>query len=400
MPDSPFRRVRALLARPGILWRLRRLGALEDWSGARIAYGNRVEVFHRGRDAFDAIERAIAAARRGIAVEMYTWADDRLGRRVAEAVAGRCRAGVPAFVILDAFGSLGSAGIERVLKAAGAEVVWYHPLLPGARRWFPNRRDHRKLVLVDGEVAFAGGMNVAESYSDEFAGAAAWRDLAVRVEGPAVRDALRLFLGTWARAGGDLEGPAALAVASPDRGRSGVQFVGGRGLLGRRKLRRSHLATLAQARRRVLVANAYFVPEAPLRRQLVRAAREGVRVDLLLPGATDVPLARWASRATYGALLEAGVRIREHRGPVLHAKAAVFDDEILVTGSANLDYRSYRHNLEVSVSVFDREAARAASEGLERDFEAAEPIELAAWRARGAGERLRERVATLLRYWL
>jgi cardiolipin synthase len=400
VPDSPFRRVRSLLVRPGVLWRLRRLGALEDWTGARIAWGNRVAVFHRGDAAFDELEGAIASARRGIAIEMYTWADDRLGRRIAEAVAARCREGVPAFVVLDAFGSLGSGAIERAIVGAGGRVLWYHPLLSFGRTWFPNRRNHRKLVLVDGEVAFAGGMNFAEVYSSGFAGDAAWRDLSVRVEGPAVRDALRLFLGTWGRAGGDLVGPGALAVASHERGRAGVQFVGGRGLLGRRKLRRSHLVTLAQARRRILIANAYFVPEAPLRRQLVRAARAGVRVDLLLPGATDVPLVRWASRATYDALLEAGVRIREHRGPVLHAKAAVIDDEVLVTGSANLDYRSYRHNQELSVSVFDGEAARDAREGLERDFDRASPIELETWRRRGTGEQLRERLATLLRYWL
>lgn len=400
MPESAFRRVRSLLARPGVLWRLRRLRSLEVWTGARIAYGNRVAVFHGGREVFEAIAESIAGARRGIAIEMYAWADDGLGRRLAEAVAERARAGVPAFVVLDAFGSLGSRGIEGILKAAGVPVLWYHPLLSFGRRWFPNRRDHRKLVIVDGDVAFAGGMNLAETYSEEFAGASAWRDFGVRIEGPAVREALRLFLGTWGRAGGDLAGPAALAVAPLELGGAGVQFVGGRGLVGRRMLRRSHLATLAQARRRVLVANAYFVPEAPLRRQLARAARAGVAVDLLLPGATDVPLVRWASRATYEGLLEAGVRIHEHRGVVLHAKAAVVDDEVLVTGSANLDYRSYRHNLEVSVTIFDRDAAREARVGLERDFERGTPIVLESWRRRGAAERLRERAATLLRYWL
>ena len=393
-------RVRSILERSVVPWRLRRLRALDGLPGSPISYGNAVTVLHRGEEAFAAIEEAIAAARLGIAIEMYTWADDRLGRRLAEAVAARCREGVPAYVVLDSFGSLGSGSIERTIVDAGGSVLWYHPLLSLGRRWFPNRRNHRKLVLVDGEVAVAGGLNFAEEYSERFAGSSAWRDLSVRVEGPAVRDALRLFLGTWGRAGGDFEGPGALAVVAPERGGAGVQFVGGRGLIGRRKLRRSHLATLAQARRRVLVANAYFVPEAPLRRQLVRAAQAGVRVDLLLPGATDVPLVRWASRASFEGLLAAGVRIREHRGTVLHAKAAVVDDEVLVTGSANLDYRSYRHNQELSVSVYDARAAREAREGLERDFERAEPVELDRWRQRGAAERIRERLAALLRYWL
>jgi cardiolipin synthase len=379
---------------------LRRLDRLVERAGSPIVYGNAAEVLHSGAAMYARMLEGLDAARSSVSIEMYTWADDRVGNRFAGAAGSAARRGVRVRVLLDAFGSFRSGALASRMEREGVEVRWVHPLAPWTPRWFPNQRDHRKLVLVDGRVAFVGGMNVAETYTEEFSGERAWRDTGIRVEGPAVREIARLFVTAWIRAGGSPEGTGDLFRPPSESGRAGVQVVGGRGLRGRRGLRRSYLEFLSQAQRRVLVVNAYFAPERVLRSKLAATARRGVAVDLLLAGESDVPAVRWAGRASYGSLLRAGVRILEHRRTVLHAKAAVFDDEILLAGSANLDYRSFRHNLEVAVHVFDGKAAREAARAFDEDLALASEVTLEAWERRPLVERILETLAASVAYWL
>jgi cardiolipin synthase len=331
---------------------------------------------------------------------MYTWTDDRIGRRLAEAVRDRARAGISVYVLVDAFGSLGSEDLMASLEQSGAEVRWYQPLAPWAPAWDPNRRNHRKLILVDGAIGFTGGMNISEVYTSEFRGEHAWRDMTVSVQGPAVREMARIFLSTWLRCEGTAGAMGAILSGRREKGKAGVQVVGGGGWRGRRTLRGYYLTLIRLAHERIFLANAYFAPEPSLRRALCRAARRGVRVELLLPGTSDVPIVRWAGRASYTRLLEAGATIREMRGAVLHAKVAVFDDEIVLAGSANLDYRSFRHNLEIAVNVFDREFARKVLESFASDFTRAKEIRREDWRARSKLARVLERLAAMWSYWL
>jgi cardiolipin synthase len=163
--------------------RARRVRRFERRVGAPVIGGNRVSVSIDGRATFREMFEALAGARRGIGIEMYTWADDRLGTRMAEVVSERSRAGVPVYVILDAFGSLGSERLAAGLMDAGVHVRWYHPLAPWTPSWYPNRRSHRKLVLIDGALAFTGGFNFAEEYCEEFC-ASAWRELLLRIGVP------------------------------------------------------------------------------------------------------------------------------------------------------------------------------------------------------------------------
>lgn len=400
MNRPPRKVLRALVTRPGILLRLRRLGRLEVLGGSPVVFGNRVEVISDGRQAFDAMLEAIAGARRSIALEMYIWADDRLGRRFVEAVAAKAREGIPVRALVDAFGSWEGTGMLADLEARGVDLRWYHPLAPWTPRWYPNRRNHRKVLIVDGAIGFAGGMNLAESHSAEFAGAEAWRDLVLRLEGPVVREMARRFVETWGRTGGDLAAAGDLAPPLSERGKSAVQILGGRSFRDRRSLKRVYLRLIRAARQRIFVAHAYFVPERSIRRALEGAARRGVAVDLLLPGRSDVPLVRWASRAGYEGLLAAGARVRELETPVLHAKVAIFDGEVLATGSANLDSRSFRHNVEIGVNVIDRESAAAALRSLEAEWDRAAPVTAETWSRRGTGERLKETLGRALAYWL
>jgi cardiolipin synthase len=378
-------------------WRVRRF---EERVGNPVLPGNRVDALAGGDAAFRAVLEAIESARKGVAIEMYTWADDRLGRRIAETVRARARGGLPVFVLLDGFGSSASLDLAASLEDAGVHLLWYHPLLFGRQARRVNRRNHRKLILVDGATAFAGGVNFTEDYSTEFRGGAAWRDLMLRIQGPAVRELSRMFLATWVGAGGDVRPSGPLITLPATAGASAVQTVGGRGRRGRRTLRASYRALLATARDSVFLVSAYFAPEPWLRRELERAARRGIRVELLLAGASDVPMVAWAGRAAYARLLDAGVGIREFDRAVLHAKLAVVDDEVLLGGSANLDYRSFRHNLEVAVNVFDPAPAAAAKRAFHDEFMTARRVDPEAWARRPLHRKLGERLAYSLRYWL
>lgn len=398
MPESvrPADSLRSLVRRPRVLRALRRLDRLVAFGEQQVVHGNGLRILATGGEAFAAIEEAVAGARAGVAIEMYTWADDAVGRRIAGAVRERLRAGVPARIIVDAFGSFGQGRVLEELRQAGADVRWYNPLAPRLSRWVLNRRNHRKVVLVDGTTAFIGGMN----FSGRHTGEAAWVDLMVRLDGPAVREVARLFLGTWARAGGALD-VADEVVALPDpAGGSQVQVLGRVGLRGSRALRRTFLANLELAQDTVLLAYAYFVPDVGVRRGIARAVRRGARADLLLAGLTDVRMARWAGRAYYERLLRAGARIRELRTRVLHAKAAVFDDEVAVVGSANLDPRSFHVNVELVLNVFDPAVAREVARTLRAHWESAEEIRLETWMQRPFTDRVLEGVAVMLRSWL
>ncbi len=390
------RPVRQVVAR----LRGRRLEKLEGRGRQPITYGNAVSVLAGGVAAYGAMLRAIAAARSGIAVEMYTWADDRAGRRFADAVVERAAAGVPVLVLLDAFGSLGSGALVARMQAAGVRVLWFHPLLPFGRKAAWNTRNHRKLLLVDGRIGFTGGMNIAEHYSAEFTGEEAWLDSVVRIEGPAVRDLARVFVANWIGAGGSADETGAATGSTGEPGKAGVQVFGGRGLVARRRLRGAHLAQVGLARREIAIGNAYFAPELRLLRALRRAARRGVKVRLLLAGRTDSPPVRWAGRASYAELLAAGIEIREVHHATLHAKVAVIDRDVLITGSANLDYRSFRHNLEIAVTIYDRDAAVATEDAFRADWEQAVPITLDAWKRRPRFEKVKEWLARSVQYWL
>ncbi len=391
------------LKRRGVLARSRaRLLAARLERGASrglppVIPGNRVEVLAGGDAAYASMLAALDGATRSIGIEMYTWADDRIGRRFAEHVAARARAGVSVLVLLDAFGSLGSGALATFLADAGARVLWYRPLVPFAP---VNQRNHRKLVLVDGAIGFTGGLNLAEVYTAEFSGAEAWADLAIRVEGPAVREMARVFVRSWIGAGGRAVHSSTLVTSPWPSGQAAMQVVAGRGLRGRRRLRALHLAQIASAQREIFIANAYFAPERVLVRALCAAARRGVRVELLLPERTDAWLVRWAGRASYERLLRHGIAIREVGHRILHAKVAVFDGEVLLAGSANLDYRSFRHNLEIAATVFDAATARDARGALEPDRVRARAVKRTEWHARPWTWRVAERVASALRYWL
>jgi cardiolipin synthase len=364
---------------------------------------HQVALLRDGGQAFPAMLAAIASARSFVCLETYILRDDGTGLRFGAALAERARSGVEVSVLYDAWGSRVSPEFLAALGEAGVRTVSYHPLSfagPLARilsRTF--RRDHRKGLVVDGRVAFTGGMNIADDYAAPEDGGQGWRDTAVRLEGPAVQELLHLFLTVWRRAkGAPLDEHRYVHRARRPDPRVRVIGSGGPGLSWR--IRRAYVEALREARARVRITSAYFLPTRAVSRALRDAALRGVDVQVIAAGTTDVPAVRLAARDAYARLLRAGVRIFEWRGRVLHAKTAVVDGSWCTVGSANLDTLSLQVNLEVN-AVLEDAGLGAAMEGMfADDLTSCEEVTLGQWEKRPLLERLISWVAARFRRWL
>jgi cardiolipin synthase len=356
----------------------------------RYVEGHRVSLLRDGREAFPAMLADIEAARRQILLEMYWFDSDATGRKFARALMDAARRGVEVAVIYD---SLGSWEADRAMfdemRGRGVRVIEFNPLNPWRRSVRLERlsiRDHRKILVVDGEIGFTGGINLANHWAPEEEGGAGWRDDMVRIHGPAVFGFVECFLRTW-----DAEdGPRLRAVPEPavaPQGPQRVRVLGEAFLKHRREILRAYVSNIYRAGKRIWITNSYFVPSAVITRALIRAARRNVDVRVLLPGKSDVEVVRLASRAMYGKLMDAGVRIFEWTANVLHAKTAVIDSRWSTIGTLNLDYRSLRGNLEVNASVLDAGFGAVLEASFLRDLEHSVEIDPHRFAMRSIAER-------------
>lgn len=352
--------------------------------------GNRFELLIDGPAFFTRMLASIATARRYVFLELYLVESGVIAGRFVEALAAAARRGIAVHVLLDAFGALRLGPDERQrLRAAGVQLAFYNPL-----RWRKRLgnllRNHRKLLLVDGEVAFVGGAGVTDDFDPEEQPELRWRETMLAIAGPVVTDWHVLFVRTWTACGLP---PPALAV--PDAiGRPGDQAgrVVASERLQREQVSRSVIVQVRAARRRVWIATAYFTPSWKLRRALRAAAGRSLDVRLLVPGRrVDHPLIRYAGRRLYSSLLRHGVRIFEYQPRFLHAKVVLVDDWCSI-GSSNLDRWNLHWNLEANQEVDDRGLAESVTTMLQADFALAEEIVWTRWRRRGRWPRLLERL--------
>lgn len=366
---------------------------------------HQLTILRDGEQTFPSMLRAIAAARSFVCLETYIYQDDRTGRMFAEALVERARAGVEVNLLVDAWGSPLPSVFLRSLEKGGVRVVLYNPLrflTSGpfrsrlAKLW---RRDHRKILVVDGEVGFTGGLNIGDDYASAAVGGGGWRDTHLRIEGPAVKELLYLFLRTWRRQKGPPldEGRYVIEGRRPD---PKVHILGNDLRRGRRMIKEAYLQTIRRAKDRIWITSAYFMPTRSLIRALKLAARRGVDVRLLLAGTTDIPAARYGAQAFYPGLLKAGVRIYEWQGRVLHAKTAQADGKWVTVGSTNLDTLSLRLNLEVNAVVRDRRFADAMDRMFEDDLEHCIEVEWRWFRYRPLLDRLLSFILGRLHRWL
>jgi cardiolipin synthase len=364
---------------------------------------HRLALLRDGVQTFPAMLDAIRAARSSVCLETYILRDDGTGRRFADALAERARAGVEVSLLYDAWGSSVGGAYVDALHAAGVRVLAYHPLrFSGRRREILGRlahRDHRKSLIVDGAVGFTGGINLSDDYAPEEDGGAAWRDTHIRLEGPAASELLYFFRTAWRRAGG---APFDEPRYAGDGRRPDplVSVISSHQRRGRANIRGAYRDAIRSAERRIWITNAYFLPAIRLVADLAEAARRGVDVRVMVAGTTDVRAVLYAARSIYEVLLRSGVRLYEWTGRVLHAKTAVVDGRWATVGSSNLDAQSLRQNLEANAIVRHPAFAAALERMFQEDLASCEEINAERWQRRPLWVRATSWGAYMLRNWL
>lgn len=414
----PAGRTTALLARR---WRgaglaLQAQAALEEAAtGEPLIAGNKVTLLFDGPQTMAAMLRAIGAARNNINLETYIFDQDQLGLKFADLLIDKQRAGVTVNLIYDSVGTIGvpQAFFER-MRAAGIHLLAFNPVNPARLRgdaWKINNRDHRKLLIVDGKIAFTGGINISDTYAKSSlfrshakrrpgdAAQVGWRDTQVMIEGPAVAAMQWAFVKTWVgQDAADLPDAAyfpPLAVAGDKLVRVIASEPGGNFAIFK-----SYLLAIQEARQTIHITSAYFVPDAQTIAALTAAARRGVDVRIVLPGVSDSGLVFHAGHAFYDELLAGGVRIYHLQLAVLHAKTAVIDGVWSTVGSTNIDTRSFLHNSELNVVVLGQGFGREMENAFNEDLRGSLEVTPASWARRPLADRIKEWAARLMDYWL
>ncbi len=392
----------------------RHLAYEQEIVGSPLSAGNKVTLLQDGPSTYQALYAAMAGAKNSIDMESYIIEDDEVGQRFATELKAAQARGVVVNLIYDGVGSLGTPkAYFDDLAAAGINTLQFNPVDPRQARtgWDVNQRDHRKLTIIDGRTAFVGGINISSVYSGgsfsqrskERPGhgqKVPWRDTDLQIEGPVVADFQKLFMDTWERQKGK---PVASADYFPEIGRQGdvvVRAIGGTATEPYSQIYATLLSAIRSSSTSILLANAYFDPDPQLLGAIRDAARRGVDVQLLLPSVSDSWLVMSAGRRHYGELLEAGVKIYERQGALLHAKTTVIDGVWCAVGSTNLDWRSFLHNDEIDAIVLSAAFGDQMRAAFQADLALSEPLTMEKWSNRGLKARLQEITAGMWEYWL
>jgi cardiolipin synthase len=364
------------------------LYAMQSTCQAALHEGNHVQIFTNGPQFYPAMLDAIRGAAKSVIMELYIFQPGKVCDQFVAALSDRARHGVNVTITVDAIGSMALWGrpLKR-LRRAGCRVESYQQL-----RWYSlarlNNRTHRELLIVDGTIAFAGGAGIADWWAVPGKHARPWRDTMARIEGPVVAALQGVAAENWLECCGEiLTGPeyfpplehagkaTAVVVKSSPSDRATASRV-------------TFQLLMEGADHEIRISTPYFLPDRSLRRALINTASRGVQVSVIVPGpSTDQRWVRYASRRLWGRLLEAGVRIYEYRGTMMHAKVLIVDDTWTVLGTTNMDNRSFEHNDEVNVATCDKSVAERLLEDYRRDIDDSDEMTLARWKARPVWEK-------------
>jgi cardiolipin synthase len=374
------------------------LQTMHALTGSAMIPGNRVDILRNGVQIFPSMLNAVKGARKTINLEFYIYWDGEIGRTFAQTLAERARAGVEVKVILDAFGSAKMSGdLIEFMRRNGIDVEWYHPM-----RWYSlsraNHRTHRKLLIVDGEVGFTGGVGIADEWLGDADGPTHWRETQVRVEGPAVTQMQFAFMDNWVKSRGEILTGLTYFPQLEPRGDHLAQVIKSSPAEGSSTVKLLYIISIVSAVRSIYINNAYFIPDSDTIRALEGAVRRGVDVKVIVPGEfTDVPIVRQASRWHYEALLRKGIRIHEYEKTMMHAKTMIVDGIWSTIGSSNFDDRSFRLNDEVNVNIYGEGIAATMEAMFQDDLAHSREISLGPWYKRPALSRWKENFADLFK---
>lgn len=374
------------------------LRSINNLLGPPLVGGNTIKALVNGDEIFPPMLEAIRGARKTICFETYIYWSGKIGREFAEALAKQAQTGLKVHVLLDWAGSFKMDDeLMDLMKDAGVQVLKYHPL-----RWYNvsrmNNRTHRKLLVVDGTIAFTGGVGIADNWLGHAQDADHWRDSHFRIEGPVAAQMQAAFLDNWIKTSGEVLHGADYFPELQTSGTHYAQVFKSSSSEGSESARLLYLLSIASAGKTVYIANAYFVPDDLSLDTIIQALKRGVSLKILLPGKhIDTEPVRRASRARWGEILKAGGQIYEYQPTMYHCKIMVVDDVWTTVGSTNFDSRSFRLNDEANLNVYDREFAREQIARIEDDLRQAREITLDEWTHRSWREKLLEHTAALLR---
>jgi cardiolipin synthase len=397
---------RSRLRGSGLVPRPRAIRELVRARELRFTDGNRVDLYETGRVGLQAMLSAIERARRRIHLETYILRADEIGTEFLTALTERASVGVEVRLLYDSVGSYGldEAALEP-LRDAGGEAIAFNPIVRLWPRLAPRRRDHRKILVVDGTVAFMGGLNIGDEYVSGLGrkpSGEEWRDAHVRVEGPCVRDLEAVFLESWFRADGpEVAWHSLLERAPAPAGDVRCAVLADGPAYRRRRTRDLLLSALEHAQGEVRLVSPYFAPGRRVLDMLGDASARGVRVTLLLAGVrTDHPSLLRATRAVLPGILARGVRVFEYDAAMMHAKLACFDGDWCAVGTSNLDRQSFEHSYEVNLVIEDADVAKRALDLFDADVAEAREVTLESLGRRSLFERIRDRFWAIVLRWV
>lgn len=337
--------------------------------------GNDLTVFENPSKLYDDLEAAVTRARHSVHFEYYVFQPDTTGRRFLDLLTRRAAQGVEVRLLVDAVGSRHLAdALLAPLREAGGQVAWFLPLRLFPPRFAVHLRNHRKIVVVDGQVAYTGGANIGDEYRGRWARRPSWRDTHLRVRGPAVHHLHEVFAEDWYFATGEDLLRSRYFPPQAAVGDAIVQVVASGPDDPARAIHATLFHAIAAAQHRVWIATPYFVPDAALMAALTATANRGVEVRLLVPEKTDHPLADRAGESFLPMLLEAGVAVFRYEAGMLHSKLVVVDGQWGTLGSANMDIRSFRLNFEVNLLLSSPAVARELEEIFQKDLLRSSPF--------------------------
>jgi cardiolipin synthase len=343
--------------------------ALGGSASADVIGGNRITLLHNGIEIFPALLDAIASAQHSVHFSTFIYSSGHIPIQFADAFSAAAKRGVEVRMVFDKSGSKNvSPELMSQMRKAGCKIKWFRPI-----QWYSwakyNHRTHRKLLIIDGTIAFTGGVGIADEWSGNADSPTHWRDTHVRVLGPAVASVQAAFVDTWNEATGELPIDQKYFPKLSRAGETSMCGIQSNPVFGASSAQRSMAILIAGATRRLWIANAYFIPPKPFVQALRDAEARGVDVKILLPGRYhDQPAVRRASRRTWGPILEGGVELYEYEPTMMHCKIVIVDSSVTSIGSINFDPRSFALNAEFGIVALDRALAKQMEDAFVEDL--------------------------------
>ncbi|MGM0395300.1 MAG: cardiolipin synthase [Thermodesulfobacteriota bacterium] len=385
---------------------------METLSRSPLIAGNKVTLLRDGPETISAMTEAIRNAKDHIHLEVFIFRDDEVGRPLADLLIEKQAGGVTVRVIYDGFGTLKTPSefFERMHKA-GIALYEFNPfsLLNIGGRWKLHNRSHRKILIIDGKIAFTGGINFYHVYAKNPHSASAgtdngqqvfWRDTQIKIQGPAAAQFQKLFLETWCRRQKNIPLNSNLFPCIDIEGDALIRLIAGSPEQRIPNVYAAYISAILNARKSIYISQAYLIPDENMLDAFSSAVQKGVDVQIIVPGKTDFWMPFYAGRAYYSRLLQSGVRLHEMKSAVLHSKTAVIDSVWSMVGSSNLDSLSFLHNTEANAVILDTDFAKKMEAMFMEDLAISEEIFPAQWDQRPWKNRIKETLARFFKYWL